>query len=307
MFGYIRPYKPEMLVKEYELYKSVYCGLCRQLCKDYGAFASLILNYDCTFLAMFCAGTNANSAAPVITQKCCTCNPLKRCNYCSTNDNSLEIAAAFCVISFYYKLHDTISDEGFAKAASARAFKPTAKIWKNKASKKYPELDETVSSMLKKQAETEKLENCSVDRAADPTAQMLSRLMMTFAENKNEERVYSRLGYYLGRWIYLIDAADDFDKDRENGSFNPIVNKFSNQKELDSSNNKFKSYCNGLLNQTMAQIVAAYNLTEIKIFGSIIDHIINIGMPEMQRQIIFERNCNKKILKSEVYDYDRSI
>lgn len=29
MFGYVRPFKGEMLVKEYDAYKGVYCQLCR--------------------------------------------------------------------------------------------------------------------------------------------------------------------------------------------------------------------------------------------------------------------------------------
>lgn len=300
MFGYVRPYKQEMLVKELELYRSVYCGLCKQLGKDYGAFARFILNYDCTFLAMVCAGINKNCGKPSFIRRCCTCNPLKRCNYCSLNDNSLEIAAAFCVISFYYKLKDTISDEGFLKTAAAGILLPTAKLWRNKAAKKYPRFDEIVSLMLQKQIETEKLNNCSVDRAADPSAEMLSQLMITFASDKNEERIYSRFGYFLGRWIYIIDAADDFDKDKASGSFNPIVNKFSDRKDLNSENEEFKSYCNGLLNQTTANLIAAYNLMEVKIFGSIIEHIINIGMSEMQRQIIFDKDRKNNHKNSKI-------
>ena len=52
MFGYIRPNKPELLVKEYDLYKSAYCGLCKRMGKDYGRLSRLALSYDGTFLAM---------------------------------------------------------------------------------------------------------------------------------------------------------------------------------------------------------------------------------------------------------------
>ena len=51
MFGYIRPNKPELLVKEYDLYKSAYCGLCKRMGKDYGRLSRLALSYDGTFLA----------------------------------------------------------------------------------------------------------------------------------------------------------------------------------------------------------------------------------------------------------------
>ena len=31
MFGYIKPYKSEMKVGEYDTFKAIYCGLCKQL------------------------------------------------------------------------------------------------------------------------------------------------------------------------------------------------------------------------------------------------------------------------------------
>ena len=33
MFGYIKPFKPELKVREFDTYQAFYCGLCRQLCK----------------------------------------------------------------------------------------------------------------------------------------------------------------------------------------------------------------------------------------------------------------------------------
>ena len=79
MFGYIRIGKPELKVKEYDMYKAVYCSLCRELGKEYGFFTRFTLSYDFTFLALlelslredFC-GTH---------RKRCVCNPLKKCNF----------------------------------------------------------------------------------------------------------------------------------------------------------------------------------------------------------------------------------
>ena len=31
MFGYIVPEKPEMKIKEYELFRAYYCGVCRSI------------------------------------------------------------------------------------------------------------------------------------------------------------------------------------------------------------------------------------------------------------------------------------
>ncbi len=294
MFGYIRPIKAEMLVKEYELYKSVYCGLCRKLGKSYGVFSRLILSYDSTFLALVVSAVAKQGTELKIERKHCTCNPLKRCNYCSSVNNSLELASAFSIISYYYKLKDTIRDENFIKAAGARFLHILAYHNHKKAAEKYPEVDSIVREMLKKQFEAESIEECSVDRAAHPTAEMLSRIMVTLADNETEKAIYSEFGYFLGRWVYIIDASDDFDKDRKKGRFNPIVNKFKDIDNASLENEKVRTCCNELLNQTMAQLIAAYNLMALSNFNSIIDNIINKGMPEMQRKVIFDRESNHK-------------
>lgn len=52
MFGYLQIQKSELLVRESEAYKAVYCGLCRQMGKDYSVFTRFTLSYDCTFYAM---------------------------------------------------------------------------------------------------------------------------------------------------------------------------------------------------------------------------------------------------------------
>ena len=52
LFGYIKVDSANLLGKEYEAYKGIYCTLCKQLGKDYSVLARFILSYDCTFYAM---------------------------------------------------------------------------------------------------------------------------------------------------------------------------------------------------------------------------------------------------------------
>ena len=58
MFGYVRPYKPELLVKELTRYQSVYCGICKQIGRDYGQVPRLALGYD-GLVKSAAAGKNA--------------------------------------------------------------------------------------------------------------------------------------------------------------------------------------------------------------------------------------------------------
>ena len=65
MFGYIRPQKGELLVREFEQYRGVYCGLCKQLGKSYGFAARMTLSYDCTFLGLLFWGGRLPAAVSI--------------------------------------------------------------------------------------------------------------------------------------------------------------------------------------------------------------------------------------------------
>ena len=50
MFGYIVMNKPEIKMKDFDLYRSFYCGLCRELREKYGISGQITLSYDMTFV-----------------------------------------------------------------------------------------------------------------------------------------------------------------------------------------------------------------------------------------------------------------
>ena len=52
MFGFIRPLKSELKVREWERFQSVYCGLCHSIRSRYGSAQAMLLSYDCTYLAL---------------------------------------------------------------------------------------------------------------------------------------------------------------------------------------------------------------------------------------------------------------
>ena len=108
MFGYVRACKPEMRIKEFEMYKAVYCSLCKELGRQYGPLARMTLSYDFAFLAILNMSLKTNGCS--LERKMCTCNPLKKCQYlCDKSD--LDMPAAAAMIMLYYKLLDNIEDE----------------------------------------------------------------------------------------------------------------------------------------------------------------------------------------------------
>ena len=272
MFGYIRIQKSELLVREYDAYKSVYCGLCKQMGKDYSVFSRFILSYDCTFYAMLLMSLRRSCGG--FEQGRCRFNPLKKCSYCQCGDDALSKAAALSVILSYYKLTDNINDSGFFKRIACKTVRPFFSRWRKEALSRYPEIDDFAAQMLRAQSEAEQNPDCGLDSAADPTATMLSNVMALEAQSEAQERIYRQIGYGLGRFIYLIDAADDLGDDIKSGNFNPFKN----------IDNKFE-VMNNNLSQALAMIFDAYNLLSLVDFKGIIDNIILKGLPSVQAEI----------------------
>ena len=277
MFGYIKVEKGELLVREYEAYKSVYCGLCRQLGRGYSILSRFILSYDCTFYGMILMSLNRSCTG--FESKCCRFNPLKKCNYCKIQSDSLSKAAALSVISAYYKLVDDINDSKFVKKIVYKLIKPLFSRWQKKAAKRYPEIDLALSTMLKEQIEAENYPECGIDRASDPTAKMLSTLLENEGKDETEKRILHQIGYGLGRWIYLIDAADDLEKDKKNKNFNPFNSYRENINEVVNTN----------LSASLGLAFDAYELLELVDFKGIIDNIILKGLPITQKQVLDNR------------------
>lgn len=276
MFGYLQICKDELLVREYNAYKAVYCGLCKQMGKDYSRISRLTLSYDCTFYAMLLLSLSRGCSG--FDDGRCRFNPLKKCKYARSENDSLSKAAALSVISVYYKLLDDIKDSKFFKRNIIRLFKPLAHRWQKKAAVRYPQLDEIVAEMMLLQEKAEQDPDTGIDAAAHPTANMLSRVLELEGRGESERRVLGEMGYHLGRWIYLIDAADDYDDDIKSGSFNPFIN-------IDADS--MKESVTMTLNQCLARAYDAYNLLSITDFKGIIDNMMLYGFPAKQNAVIF--------------------
>ena len=274
MFGYLQIHKDELKVKEYEAYKSVYCGLCKQLGKDYSFLTRLILSYDCTFYSVMLMSLKRTCTG--FTDGRCKFNPLKKCKLANCRDDALSKAAALSVISAYYKVLDDISDSGFLKKTACEILKPIFHHRQKKAAKRYPEIEKAVSEMMQDQLEAEKDPYTTVDKAAHPTAKMLSELLALEAEDEMQERVLREFGYHIGRWVYLIDAADDYEKDKKHNSFNPFI----------ASDIFDKKYIGSVLSQSLARAYDAYNLLDIIDFKPIINNVLIYGLPIKQNAVL---------------------
>ena len=298
MFGYLKPERDEMKIREYELYKSVYCGLCRHLGRDYGVISRLTLSYDCTVLAMLVMSLEGGN--PCVKEGRCVVYPFKKCLFCDHQGKSFRIAGAVSVIMTYYKLEDSIEDSGFFGRLGAGIARLFFKRSHKKAAKAFPDIETSVQEMMDRQKEAEK-SNSGVDSSADPTAKMLSSLCRGLSDDVSTQKILESFGYYLGRWIYLMDAADDLEKDIRKDHYNPFREKL--QEDMYST----MIYCNDVLNMTVSQLILAYDLLELREYKEILDNIVYNGLSFQQKYRLFdkrkEKETKKKKKQRDHYEY----
>lgn len=287
MFGYVRPYQPELRFKEYDAYKAAYCSLCKEIGRRYGRFLRFTLSYDLTFLALLHLSLREEPLQ--FKKKNCVCNPLKKCNYFACSPKAAEsfaFSAAVSVILVYYKACDNIADESFLKSLCYRFLRLFLKKPHRKAAANFPQVEKLAASYIAAQQQAEE-QNASLDAAADPTAYMLSELFAFCAPN-GETRALKRLGYCLGRWIYLADAVADLAEDLKKQRFNPLASELPKNFEQ----NQLKKRAFPLLNISAGGAAEAFELVEIKRFKNILGNIIYLGLENSTAHLLKE---NKKI------------
>lgn len=283
MFGYVKLYKPELKIKDYEAYKAVYCSLCKAIGKEYGVFARAFLSYDLTFYVLFRKAV-AQEQCDHYRKGVCRFNPLKKCNYVAERDETFCTAAALTILLSYYKIRDNIADGGFFKKLACYLIYPYIRKKFKKAKSKYPALEQAVSAAMQQQAAVEREVSGSADRAADPSAKALAFIFSYELEDATVHKVAERFGYCLGRWIYLADAYDDIDNDLKNGNYNPYIIKYS----IDSPDYNTDEIVRSL-RLTANEAAMAFNLLELKQYKDVLSNIIYDGLEQQQLIITAKR------------------
>lgn len=268
MFGYVKPYNPELRVRELEEYKAVYCGLCKQLGRSFGVFARFTLSYDFAFLAML--KTALDSEICPETERCaCIAHPF--CKRIRVRENAaMQMAARAAMISVYYKLLDDCADEGFFRRIGAALLLPFARRARRKALAFADGVaaDEAAAKMSAAQAQLE-TEKCQIpDAAAEPTANFLAAVLKNCAATAEQAAVLERFGYLLGRYVYLCDALDDLEDDRRRGRYNPFL--YAGGEAAIAAKNA--------LFLTTAELSDDFDLLELHRYEGILENIIRIGL-----------------------------
>lgn len=282
MFGYVTICKGALSEDAYNTFRAYYCGLCKTIGKRCSHLSRMGLSYDITFLAIMLSSLDKEETH--MRDKKCMLHPMRK-NICVENDRAVEYAADMGVILSYLKLLDDWKDEKSIKALFGMLMFARGV---RRARKRYPKTYNGIRECLDRLSMLEN-ENCGeTDAVADCFAKILELLFTPdFIESEDTERALAWLGYNIGRWIYIIDAYNDIEKDFRRKSYNPFLTKGDN---AESIKQKIKDDLDVSLTFTLENASSAYNLLKIYKNEEILNNIIYMSLKTKQDCILGEKN-----------------
>lgn len=288
MFGYLRPVRDELKVRELQAYEAAYCGLCKSVGRRSGFIARCFLNYDMVFLAMLLSPQSAKGQ--------CRC-PVRL--WCRKKDcvqaEGMDIAADVGTILSYWKLQDTILDGGFWARLEARFLCGILRPGYLRAVQRRPDFDQTTASCLARLQVLETENVPSLDQPADAFACILQNAAPTLTDSR-QDRALRQLLYHIGRWIYLLDAWDDLEEDRNAGRYNPISSRFPGAEEEN------QSYLRTTLRHSRSLAASAAALLTLGRWEGIVQNILYLGLPAVEELVFTGRWRNIKRNRSGIHE-----
>lgn len=285
MFGYVRTDTPYLYIKDETLYKAMYCGVCKGIGEVCGQAARMGLTYDVTFLSVLLH--NIASIDVKIEKQHCLTHCIRSRQMANVDELTRRLGALNTILA-YYKYTDDIAD-GDKGRGKRLWFKRGFSL----ARRKYPEIERIVRKNLAEQAVAEKAKTDSVDRAADATAKMMAEFS-DYALGEKATPYTKNLFYAIGKWIYLIDALDDYDKDKKKGAYNPFLLAYgapSKEVLLQGKTGEEVRYVMHAIffdiRENLSQIHFSFN-------RDLSDNILLRGLPMMTNRIMSGCDCNGK-------------
>lgn len=280
MFGYVKTDNPNMYVKDTVLYKAMYCGLCKGIGKSCGTRARMCLNYDLTFLSVFCH--NILDVDVKIEKQRCYIHFLKKREMAVVDELTQKIARLNVILA-YKKVQDDVIDEkkGYIKRAYfSKGYKKAIKCEKK--------FNEIVNKYYNELLNLEKTHCKSYDIIADPFGKMMQEIVCEILKDKFDENIKA-LSYSLGKWIYLIDAIDDFDKDIKKCDYNVFVENaprgFSKKQFIEQNISDLQL----LFGTIISDIMQKCDEINYKFNHDLIDNILKKGILKQTKYILEEK------------------
>ena len=265
MFGYIAINKAEMKFRDFDIYHAYYCGLCKDLKERYGRSGQITLSYDMTFLIILLSGLYEPPAEDTIRN--CVAHPFQK--HAARTNEITQYAADMNIVLSYYKCLDDWTDErkwkGRLRAAALRGRDKMVEA-------RYLEKAEHIYTLLEHIHLYEKAQEPDVDLASGCFGEIMGEIL---ACRKDEwEDDLRRMGFFLGKFIYLMDAYEDMEKDEKDGNYNVFLLR---RKKL-SDDEAFEQEAYQILQMMMAECSRIFEKLPILEHAEILRNILYSGV-----------------------------
>ena len=275
MFGYLTPALNVLTDEQKNRYRLFYCGLCRSL-ERYGQKGRMTLSHDMTFLAILLSSLYD----PACFDKSgrCALHPFRPGAW--ETSSMIGYAADMNLLLFYYKCLDSKKDENSlpAKTALSALRKPVDGI-----RKRYPLQSETVEKTLNELWDTEQHFSGQVDLLCNLSGTMLASVFVPRPEDFWASGLYA-VGESLGRFIYWMDAYEDYDEDQKRHRFNPL--------SVYHDRPDYHDFCHDTLEVFISEAVAHFETLPLIQDTDILRNILYSGA--WQRYMLIENKRKRK-------------
>ena len=286
MFGYVQPYIPNLTVGDYEYYRAAYCGLCRSMGQVCGAGANLTLSYDGVFLSLLRMLMTKDS--PDCERHRCPYSPLVKKNML-VGSPDIDFSAGAMGALAALKLEDDVTDESGLRRLCALLCRIPAKKWTERAE----DHDLGITGKLRDKLAIfytaehglsgVEFSDAGIDDCAEAFGEIVGMLAARGIEFENYAIAYS-IGRHVGRWIYCIDALDDFSEDAKKGRYNVLTSAYGTTLDADE---KMTLEC--ILRDESDSALAMLDLADVDEHSRayrIVKNILAEGMPRVARAVI---------------------
>ncbi len=289
MFGYVRINKAELRVREYEYYRAAYCGLCRSMGKCTGQCSRLTLSYDIAFLTqvrMALVGTE-----PQFKKRRCMVHPL-RARMMMEPNAELSYAADASALLAFEKCRDDVTDKrGFGRLI-ARCRVLLLRGAYRRAKKRLPEVAVALREHLAALSALEREKRPTVDEPAAVFGELLA-LLFSHGLEEDAARIARVIGNKVGRFIYIVDAVDDLEKDEKSRNYNPVLLLYGKNPTKEA-----RQLLQDALLSCLSDAATALDLigeAQYSACRAVLENILYLGMPAAAKKVIWgEGACCKE-------------
>ncbi len=287
LFGYIMPEKPELKIKEFDIYRAYYCGVCKAIGKRHGQLKRMTLTYDAAFLSLLlCSLLKVETK---LVRERCIVHPLKK-SFVTYNE-IIDYSSDINIILAYNNIKDKWKDDSSKAALAGMAVLGRAY---GKLTLEYPEKCAIIEKRLEELAVLEKDRCASFDRAAEPFAKLMEEVLDYEKLDDEARQVLRWMGYNIGKWIYLIDAYDDLEADLKASAYNPFLLHFKYEggsEDVEAFKNRIRDKVEFTLLYCLREASKAFELLNADENKSILENILYMGMLSKTDKILCRRSC----------------